>query len=361
MSALSEVQVRRALERGEVAPVYLLLGDDEVGKEGLIAAFTGLVEPALQGFNVERFHAPEARVADVLAAARTLPLLGPRRVVFWMRAEAVLRRKPRGARAEAVGEGDAAEVGVPSEAEEPELADLERYLVSPSPTTCLVIVAADLDRGRRLGRLLVQHALVVEFWGLKGGREARGADRVRALAAAEALVRDRVRAAGLSIGRDAVLPLVEHAGTDIGLLRNAVDRVITYCHGRSAIRLEDVRAVVSGAVPLDDWAITAAIEHGNTAEAVRQVGLLLDQGTAPLQILGQIGWFVRERLAERAPQRARAAVEAVFRTDQALKTSGGDPQVLLERLVVELSLDQEHGSSAAPESRRSPQRWRRQP
>ena len=31
-----------------------------------------------------------------------------------------------------------------------------------------------------------------------------------------------------------------------------------------------------------------------------------------------------------------AAVEALFRTDLDLKTSGGDPRVLLERLVVEL-------------------------
>jgi DNA polymerase III delta subunit len=32
----------------------------------------------------------------------------------------------------------------------------------------------------------------------------------------------------------------------------------------------------------------------------------------------------------------RAAVDALFRTDLALKTSGGDRRVLLERLVVEL-------------------------
>jgi DNA polymerase-3 subunit delta len=355
MPARTEAQVRRALEQGEVAPVYLLLGDDEVGKDGLIAAFTALVEPDLQGFNVERFHATDSLLSDVLAAARTLPLLGARRVVFWMRAEVVLKRKPRGGRAEPAGEGpDETDAGVPPEGEEPDVADLERYLASPSPSTCLVIVAADVDRGRRVGRQLLQQAVVVEFWGLKGGREARGADRVRAVAAAEAFVRDRVRAAGLSIDRDAVVPLVEHAGTDIGLLRNAVERVMTYCHGRSIVRIDDVRAVVSGAVPLDDWAVITAIEHGDAAEAVRQLGLLLDQGAAPLQLLGQIAWFVRERLAVRAPHRARMAVEAVFRTDQALKRSAGDPQVLLERLVMELSFGQARGSTPAPAGRRPP-------
>jgi DNA polymerase III delta subunit len=35
----------------------------------------------------------------------------------------------------------------------------------------------------------------------------------------------------------------------------------------------------------------------------------------------------------------RAAVDALFRTDLALKSSGGDPRILLERLVVELCTD----------------------
>lgn len=331
MPTCTEAQVRQALQRGEVAPVYLLLGDDEGGKEGLIAAFTDLVEPALQGFNVERFHATDARLADVLAAARTLPMLGTRRVVFWTRAEIVLRARRRGGQAEAPGEGpDAAGAGAPADAED-DTQDLERYLASPSTSTCLVIVAADLDRSRRVSRQLLAQAVVVEFPGLGAGRQG--------IESARAFVRDRARAAGLSIDGDAVGLLVEHAGTDVGLLRNAVDQAIMYCRGRSAIRAEDVRAVASGAVPLDDWAVVNAIERGDVAEAMRQVGLLLDEGAAPLQVLGQISWFVRTRLVGTlAPNRVRAAVEAVFRTDQALKTSGGDPQVLLERLVAELSL-----------------------
>jgi DNA polymerase-3 subunit delta len=332
MPICTEAQVRQALQRGEVAPVYLLLGDDEERKEGLMTAFASLVEPALQGFNVERFHATDARLADVLAAARTLPMLGTRRVVFWVRAEIVLRARRRAGPGETAGEGaDLAGTGEPAEAED-DIQDLERYLASPSASTCLVIVAADLDRGRRVSRQLLAQAVVVEFPGLGTGRQG--------IESARAFVRDRVRAEGLSIDGEAIGLLVEHAGTDVGLLKNAVDQVITYCRGRSAIRGEDVRAVVSGAVPLDDWAVVNAIERGNAAEAMRQVGLLLDEGAAPLQVLGQISWFVRTRLARALPpDRVRAAVEAVFRTDQAIKTSAGDPQVLLERLAAELSLD----------------------
>ena len=53
--------------------------------------------------------------------------------------------------------------------------------------------------------------------------------------------------------------------------------------------------------------------------------------------LGQIAWWVRSMLPQMgAPDRVRAAVDAVFRTDLAMKSSGGEPRILLERLVVEL-------------------------
>jgi DNA polymerase III delta subunit len=44
--------------------------------------------------------------------------------------------------------------------------------------------------------------------------------------------------------------------------------------------------------------------------------------------------------AERLPgSRMRSAIDAVFRTDLALKSSGGEPRRLLERLIVELCGD----------------------
>ena len=58
----------------------------------------------------------------------------------------------------------------------------------------------------------------------------------------------------------------------------------------------------------------------------------LDGGVVPVMVLGQL-----RVAAERLPRpRVRAAVDALFRTDLALKSSGGDPRILLERLVVEL-------------------------
>ena len=95
-----------------------------------------------------------------------------------------------------------------------------------------------------------------------------------------------------------------------------------------------MQEVVSAEAAQDDWAVTNAIQQRNAPEALRQIGLALEGGAVPYMILGQLAWFVREKLGD--PRRIPAAVDALFRTDLDLKSSGGDPRVLLERLVVEL-------------------------
>ena len=62
---------------------------------------------------------------------------------------------------------------------------------------------------------------------------------------------------------------------------------------------------------------------------------MVENGSSPFQMLGQLGWWVRTRMTQVAPERVGAAVRALFLADAASKL-GRDPQVVLERLVVEL-------------------------
>jgi DNA polymerase III delta subunit len=54
-----------------------------------------------------------------------------------------------------------------------------------------------------------------------------------------------------------------------------------------------------------------------------------------VKILGQIR-IAAEKLSG---PRLRPAMDALFRTDIALKSSGGDSRILLERLVVEMCVE----------------------
>jgi DNA polymerase III delta subunit len=116
-------------------------------------------------------------------------------------------------------------------------------------------------------------------------------------------------------------------------LRAGLERVSLYAMGQATITPEDVRhAVPAGPEAHTDFGIANAIQRNDVREALREVGRSLESGMVPFMILGQI------RLAAgRLPaRRVKSAVDAVFRTDIALKSSGGDPRILIERLVVEL-------------------------
>ena len=47
--------------------------------------------------------------------------------------------------------------------------------------------------------------------------------------------------------------------------------------------------------------------------ALRQLALALDAGGVSYQILGQLAWFVRDRMSGTDPGRVRPAIEALFR------------------------------------------------
>jgi DNA polymerase-3 subunit delta len=296
----------------------------------LAVDISALVEDELRAFNLERFYAGEkiATPASIVESARTLPMMGDRRVVVVLRAEKLLKPKRRGKAVEEDEEGDV---------EEPpgDLDVLEAYVKRPEPRTTLVLVAADVDRSRRFYKAIQKTATIVECWGLKGAKDAR-VDLRQVARTAEALVRQAVSDAGQQIDPAAARLVAERAGTDIATLRSDVERLLLYAAGKSRIELKDVQEVVSAESAQDDWAVTTAIQRGNTAEALRQIGLALESGGVSYKILGQLGWFVREKLPDIDSRRVPAAIDALFRTDLELKSSGGDPRVLLERLVVEL-------------------------
>lgn len=330
MPASTPAAVRAQVSQGRPDPVYLIVGDDDAEMSQVAATLSGLVEEELRAFNLERVYANEKGVSpfSIVQAARTLPMLGDRRVVVVLRAEKFLKPKRRGNAEGAEEDAEGAEgTG--------DLKALEEYVQRPEPSTVLVLVASDVDRQRRIYKTIQKQATIVECWGLKGSRDAR-VHPAEAARAAEALVRQAVNAVPQQIDPAAVRLVASRAGTDISRLRADVERLLLYAAGKPKITLQDAQEVVSGETAQDDWAVTNAIARRDAGEALRQVALSLDSGGVSYQILGQLAWFVREKMTATDPKRVPAAVEALFRTDLELKSSGGDPRVLLERLVVEL-------------------------
>ncbi len=314
MPVATPASVRKQIESGRPGLVYLLQGEDDVEKAALAADFGDLVDEGLRAFNVERIHAADMTTGDrlasgvgaLLAAARTLPMMSPWRVIVVHQAETLLLPKR---------ESDAAARA---------LASLEAYLEKPENQTVLVFVAATLDKRSRLYRIFAKNAVMVECGTLEDQGDA------------ERWIRTRVAAAGVSIDPAAAHLLAVRAGPDVKRLRNDVDRLLLYALGQKTITVDDARQIAGAEALQDDWGMTNAIEQGKAGEALKQLALLIDSGAPPEKILGQLAWLVRSKFGMLAARRLPSAIESVFRTDLDLKRSAGDPRILLERLIVEL-------------------------
>ena len=281
----------------------MLIGDDAAESSAVAAEFSDLVEEDLRPFNVDRLYGGETRVDVLLDSANTLPMMAARRVVVVLEAEKLLIPKRE------------------SEAAQQALERLEEFVKAPSPHATVVFVCGALDLRRRVVKLLLKEAQVVNTGSIEDRAGAELWVKTRA-------VRDR-----LNLDSGAVRALVDRAGLDMVRLRSGLERVALYAIGQPTITADDVKqAVPAGPQAQEDFGIANAIRDGDAAGALRQLAAALDAGGVPYVLLGQLRW-----VAEKLPaHRIRAGIDAVFRTDVALKSSGGDPRILLERLVVEL-------------------------
>ncbi len=330
MPSLNLPALKQQIDDRKLARVYLFVGEDVKQMDRMVDGIEGVVDPADRPFAVERLYAgePSGTPQAIADASRILPMLGDRRIVIVLRAERLL--KPKRASKAAAQSDEASEDGDAEQAVDAE--GLEDYLASPASSTTLVFVATEVDRTRRLTKRVLEAASVVEFAGLSGDGPRRD---VRPSAAE--WLREELTRLGRTIEADAARMLAERSGNDITKIRGDLERLLLFVGDRKKLTTDDVMEVVSTQNAVDDWAVVNAIGDGNAARALVETAHRFERGDSPHALVGQLRWWVSTRLAPADPSRVRQALEALLRTDLALKSSAGDERTLVERLVVELT------------------------
>lgn len=318
--------VRKQIKAGKTSPLYVLEGDDLQSRHDLALEFAALVDEGLQAFNVESFYANEATnaggrdqlIGALLSTARTLPMMAPKRVVIVHEAERLLAPR-RGKDEDDAPPEEPARKGkrgiTPAE-------ELEAYVENPEPMTTLIFVSGPLDANRRIVKLLRKHADVVDCGSLHDPREA-------AMWITRRLEKDE-----LTIEPKAISQLLAATGLTLGRIRPEIEKLILYAAGESTITVAHVRDVV---LPQEEsegtFALMDAVQNSNASRALREISALIEAGVQPFVILGQLR---AATIRLRGDARVKNGLEAVLRTDVAIKSSAGTPQHLLECLAVEL-------------------------
>ena len=323
----SVLDIRKQIKSGKTGPLYLLEGDDLQSRHDLAIEFANLVDEGLHAFNVQSFYANEATnasgrdqlIASLLSNARTLPMMAPRRVIVVHEADRLLA--PKRAKDDEEGEPEPPRKGARRVATTP-AEELEAYIENPEPMTTLIFVSGPLDGNRRIVKLLRKHADVVDCGTLHDPREAA------------TWITKRLEKDEFTIEPKAITLLLQSTGLTLGRIRPEVEKLILYAAGESAITVAHVRDVVIPTEESEDvFALMDAVKESNAPRALKEISALLNEGVQPPLILGQLR---AAAIRLRPDARVKNGLEAVFRTDMAIKSSAGTPQYLLECLVVEL-------------------------
>jgi DNA polymerase III delta subunit len=319
-------EVRKLIKSGKTGPLYLLEGDDLQSRHDLALEFANLVDEGLQAFNVQSFYANEATnasgrdqlIGSLLSTARTLPMMADRRVVIVHEAERLLA--PKRAR----DDDDQGELDLPKKGKRgaTPAEELEAYVENPEPMTTMVFVAGALDAGRRIVKLLRKTADVVDCGSLESPREAA------------MWIQKRLEKDELAIEPKALNLLLQTTGLSLGRIRAEVEKLVLYAAGEATVTVAHVKDLV---IPENEsegvFALIDAVRNSNAPRALLEISALIDAGVQPPLILGQLR---AAAIQLRNDMRVRNGLEAVLRTDVAIKSSAGTPQHLLECLAVEL-------------------------
>lgn len=224
------------------AHVYLLLGEEDLlADQALAALLDRLVPPAERDLNLDVVRADELSMGDLITLIDTLPFFGQRRAVV-------------------VKDAD-----LWKSADQDRLAE---YLDRGAPPSALILVAAQLDRRRRLYTAIRKMGEIQEFPRLT----------VRQL---PAWITDRVRKEGRRIDPDAVEALIALVGPGLRQLSLELEKLFAYVASLERITRQDVEAAVSRLSESTIFMMVDAIGRQEAGAALRALDDILREEAPP--------------------------------------------------------------------------------
>ncbi len=330
------------IETGKARPVYVVLGEERIFADRVVAAARRhVVDAATAGFNIDAFEAGESPIGRILESANTMPMMSKKRLVIVRGIE----------RLEKAGDDDDTKriKTSPSDA----LAD---YLASPSPASCVLLVGSKVDGRRRLANTAKKAGVVVTC-DLLRPHQLPG------------FLREEAKRRGHAMAPDVADAVVDLVGGELSGLLDVIERLSLYVGKGSPIGEDAVHACVARVRVGSVWGLADAVAARDRATAIRLLDENFDPRDRGLPLLGLLASSMRKMLKMRAllatgaspedaakyagvpPFRARDTanqarrfgegelerVIAVFaEADMALKGSKRAPQLVLEDAILRL-------------------------
>jgi len=344
-STVTPTQFQASLKQGAVAPLYLVVGEDDLLRDTAVAALkTAVLGDGGDTFSCDVFYGDEASGADIVACASEVAVFALRRLVVVKAADKLPAR---------------------------ECEALLPYLQTPNDMTALLFAAPKMDGRLKFTQTLARVAVSVDC--------STPSD-----AQLTPWLKEDAARVGVRLSDDALQMLKETCGGSLYSARRELEKLAAYVSSERAATANDVetlRGIEPGA-SVFDLAIAIGVRDRG-----RVMGILarnLEAGEAPLRMLGSLAWQYRRiwkvkdllkqggreseaaRMLRMDPYKIRTFVgqfseshlsEALgwfLEVDAKLKGgSGGKPARIVEQLLLKLC-DRPPGEGRASSSAGSP-------
>ena len=250
MSTLTRNDLDRSLKTGKIQPLYALVGCETYLRD---SAAQNISDLALSGtllreFNEVTFSLLSESTMSAVAAAEQLPMMSDRRVVR-----------------------------IKDFARLPEIDEdiLIRYLERPGDSTVMIFIANELDKRKKLTKVLLSECTVVDFSPVKDA-EARAWAKAR-LKELKASADDRTLAY-----------LIDLVGTNLQTLSIELDKLSAAAINTGQITPQMVDQLIARSRELSNFDLGDQLVAGNRKQALQTLHRLLEDDVPAVMLLGLI-------------------------------------------------------------------------
>jgi DNA polymerase III subunit delta len=328
---LKHQELISSLKRGKILPLYLFFGDEEfLIKEAVDLIINTVVDPKTRDFNFNTIYCKETSASELVNLCQTLPFMSEKRLVI-------------------AKEINAFKAG--------DLEELVPYLNDPSLGTCLLLLPSQERYDKKSVISAVEaHGAVTRFYALL--------DR-EIIAWIESWARTR----GLSVQHDAAEFLWQILGNDLQKIVNELEKVLISAKEKKTIAFDDIKNVVGDFREYSSFDLATALGQKDREKSFLILARLIQEGEAPVGLLGSIAWNFRRLMQAKAMEASgmrpdeiakklrvifhqaglfkdqmrrysldelRQVFAVMLETDKALKSSGLNGRLVLERMILTL-------------------------
>jgi DNA polymerase-3 subunit delta len=333
-------KLRQQLKTGNIQPFYLFFGEETFLQEIAVEAIRKkILKDSQREFNETILDLDKCSLEDVLLSTRELPFSSERRIVIVKNI-----RISSNATKDTIKEQD-----------EPVLLKI----FDSEPTSVTIFIAEEFDKRRKIAKIFLEKALVVEFAKLQGEELT-------------SWIKKRFSELDVSIETQALKQLIEFVGNSLRELNLECEKLAIAAQSQNRIVTTQL---LNQLVP--DYKIPETFELANhmlekdAIKTLYTLKKLLNEGTEPLMLLGLIASTFRKiliikemmkngvdrskiisvvkipyskqeeffRVARRTNTESLLYIlKRINKADIAMKTSETTPKIQLEMLILELTI-----------------------